>query len=249
MMSAVPLDRKRLIEQTKDGLHRTLRRADVAVRHYRYTPGARKQQALELTGVDTLIDVGANKGQAGRLYRRHGFRGQILSLEPDSSILPTLRAWTDRYPPWDVEHTAVGAQPGVLTLHRSEESQFNSLRPLTDVTVSTSPHARYTGTEEVPVRTLDDVAARFDRSRTLGLKIDVQGFEAEVLDGGPETLARAVYVDIELCPVPLYDGQVLMIDLMRRMEDLGFSLMAIEDTYSDLTTGQVLSYNGVYARL
>ena len=40
-----------------------------------------------------------------------------------------------------------------------------------------------------------------------------------------------------------------MLELMKRMEDEGFSLMAIEDTYGDMRTGRVLSYNGVYARL
>lgn len=245
----MPLNRKTAVEQTKDVLHRTLMRADVAVRHYRLTPGARKQRALSRTGVDTLIDVGANKGQAGRLYRRHGFRGLILSIEPDPTACATLAGWAAKYPPWETVRAAVGAEPGTLQLHISEESQFNSLRPMTSYTVDNSPHAREVRTEEVEVRTLDDIASRFGPDRTIGLKIDVQGFEAEVLAGGPETLARAQYVDIELCPVPLYDGQIMMLDLMDRMEREGFSLIAIEDTYSDMRTGQVLSYNGVYARL
>jgi FkbM family methyltransferase len=243
------MTRKTLVEQTKDLLHRSLRRTDVAVRHYRYTPAARKQRALDLLGVDTLIDVGANKGQAARLYRRHGFAGLILSIEPDSAAHGVLTGWAAKYPPWQTERCAVGAEPGSLELHISEESQFNSLRPMTDYTIDNSPHARYVRTERVDVRTLDDIASRFGPERVLGLKIDVQGFEEQVLTGGVQTLARARYVDIELCPVPLYDGQIMMIDLMTRMEAEGFSLMAIEDTYSDMRTGQVLSYNGVYARL
>lgn len=245
----VPFTRKTAVEQSKDLLHRTLRRGDIAVRHYKLTPAARKRQALDRVGVDTLIDVGANKGQAGRLYRRHGFSGRILSIEPDSAAHAVLQTWAAKYPVWETERCAVGAEPGSLELHISEESQFNSLRQMSDVTVDNSPHARYVKTEQVDVRTLDQIAARFGPETTLGLKIDVQGFEEEVLAGGPETLARAQYVDIELCPVALYDGQIMMIDLMRRMEDEGFSLMAMEDTYSDLKTGQVLSYNGVYARL
>lgn len=240
---------KRAVEQTKDLLHRVLRRGDLAVRHYRLTPAARKQQSLDLLGVDTLIDVGANKGQAGRLYRRHGFSGRILSIEPDSDACAVLRTWADKYPPWDVLQCAVGDKPGPVELHISEESQFNSLRPMTSFTIDNSPHARYLKTEQVDVRTLDDIASRFGTDQKLGLKIDVQGFEEQVLRGGAETLARALYVDIELCPVPLYDGQIMMIDLMSRMESEGFSLMAIEDTYSDMRTGQVLSYNGVYARV
>lgn len=243
----VRLTKKLVVEQSKDLLHRTLRRTDVAVRHYHLTPAARKQQALTRAGVTTLVDVGANKGQAGRLYRRHGFAGRILSIEPDPAAYDALGGWAARYPPWDTLACAVGAEPGTLTLHVSEESQFNSLRPMTSYTTDNSPHAREVRTVDVDVRTLDDICAPI--TGTLGLKVDVQGFEAEVLAGGAATLARAAYVDIELCPVPLYDGQIMMIDLMQRMEAAGFSLLAIEDTYSDLRTGQVLSYNGVYARL
>lgn len=245
----VRITRKFVVEQAKDALHRGLVRGDIAVRHYRYTPAARKRRALEVTGVQTLLDVGANKGQAGRLYRRHGFTGRIVSFEPDPAAVEVLRGWAAKYAPWDVVDCAVGAAPGSMALHVSQESQFNSLRPMTEVTLGNSPHAREVRTVEVEVRTLDDLADHHAPDGVLGLKIDVQGFEEEVLDGGARALARARYVDVELCPVPLYEGQLTMIGLMSRMEAEGFSLIAVEDTYSDLATGQVLSYNGVYARL
>lgn len=243
----VRLTRKLLVEQSKDRLHRTLKRGDIALRHYHLTPAARRAKALELTGVDTLIDVGANTGQAGRLYRRLGFEGRIHSLEPDPVASKTLREWAAKYEPWTVEECAVGAEPGTLTLSQHENSQYNSLKPLTEYAAEPEA-ARKIGSVDVPVRTLDDIAGQLGGA-TVGLKIDVQGFEEEVLAGGAETLARARYLDIELCPVELYDGQIMMIDLMQRLEGLGFSLMAIEDTFSDKTTMQVLSYNGIYARL
>jgi len=134
-------------------------------------------------------------------------------------------------------------------LNISEETQFNSLRPITQMTVDNSAYARYVQTEEVDMMTLDQIAARYPADRALGLKIDVQGFEEQVLNGAPETLARSRYVDIELTPVEMYEGQILMLDLMRRMEEEGFTLLAMEDTYNDMRTGQVLAYNGVYCRL
>ena len=73
-----------------------------------------------------------------------------------------------------------------MELHISEESQFNSLLPITDLTLDTSSYARYVDTATVEILTLDQIAATCPQ--TLGLKIDVQGFEREVLDGGSETL-------------------------------------------------------------
>ncbi|HVH94504.1 MAG: FkbM family methyltransferase [Nocardioidaceae bacterium] len=224
-------------------------KADIAVRHYEVTPAGRKRKALRNLGVERLIDVGANKGQAAGLYRRNGFRGHILSVEPDSGSVAILQQRASKDPKWDVLRAAVGDKPGTMKLNISEETQFNSLRPITEMTVKNSAYARYVQTEEVEVQTLDQIADSYHPTKVLGLKIDVQGFEEEVLNGAAKALARAQYVDIELTPVEMYEGQILMLDLMRRMEDEGFSLLAIEDTYSDMKTGQVLGYNGVYCRL
>jgi len=248
-MGAMQFDRKAFVTRSKDLFHRATMKADIAVRHFEVTPAGRKRKALGNLGIDVLIDVGANKGQAAALYRRLGFRGEILSVEPDSGSVAVLEQRAAKDPKWDVLQAAVGEKPGKLLLNISEETQFNSLRPITQMTVDNSAYARYVQTEEVEVMTLDQIAARYPADRALGLKIDVQGFEEQVLNGAPETLARSRYVDIELTPVEMYEGQILMLDLMRRMEQEGFTLLAMEDTYSDMRTGQVLGYNGVYCRL
>ena len=232
----------------KDWLKARLRSRNVTIRDYRFTVSARKQQLLKHFEVDLLVDVGANRGQAATLYRQHGYGGRILSLEPDRRALVDLERKAAKDPRWDVIRTAVGQEPGQMQLHLSEESQFTSLVEMGDYTVRASPHARYVDSDTVQVDTLDSLLAD-QSSQNLALKIDVQGFEREVLAGAPKSMAQAVYVDIELCPVPLYEGQILMLELVQLMEDLGFTLAAIEDTYSDTRTGRVLAYNGVYARL
>jgi FkbM family methyltransferase len=248
-MGAMRIDKRTVVTRSKDLFHRATMKADIAVRHYEVTPAGRKRKALNNLGIQVLIDVGANKGQAAALYRRHGFRGEILSVEPDSGSFAVLEKRAAKDPHWDVMRAAVGDKPGKMLLNISEETQFNSLRPITAMTVNNSAYARYVQTEEVDVMTLDQIAARYPAERPLGLKIDVQGFEEEVLNGAPQALARSTYVDIELTPVEMYEGQILMLDLMRRMEQEGFTLLAMEDTYSDMKTGQVLGYNGVYCRL
>src|SRR3954453_23546766 len=196
-MGAMRIDKRTVVTRSKDLFHRATMKADIAVRHYEVTPAGRKRKALGNLGIDVLIDVGANKGQAAALYRRHGFRGEILSVEPDSGSVAVLQQRAAKDPKWDLLHAAVGEEPGRLVLNISEETQFNSLRPITRMTVDNSAYARYVQTEEVEVMTLDQIAARYSADRALGLKIDVQGFEEQVLDGAPQTLARARYVDIE----------------------------------------------------
>jgi hypothetical protein len=59
-------------------------------------------------------------------------------------------------------------------------------------------------TVDVPVARLDDLAG--DYAGRVGLKIDTEGFEAEVLQGAAETLKRAEFVILELSVTPRFDG-------------------------------------------
>src|SRR4051812_21363877 len=72
---AMRIDKRTVVTRSKDLFHRTTMKADIAVRHYEVTPAGRKRKALNNLGIQVLVDVGANKGQAAALYRRHGFRG------------------------------------------------------------------------------------------------------------------------------------------------------------------------------
>jgi FkbM family methyltransferase len=192
-MGAMRIDKRTVVTRSKDLFHRTTMKADIAVRHYEVTPAGRKRKALNNLGIQVLIDVGANKGQAAALYRRHGFRGEILSVEPDPGSFAVLEKRAAKDAHWDVMRAAVGDKPGKMLLNISEETQFNSLRPITAMTVNNSAYARYVQTEEVDVMTLDQIAARYPADRPFGLKIDVQGFDEEVLNArhrrwpGPRT--------------------------------------------------------------
>lgn len=209
---------------------------------------ARRQRIIDAEGCDLLLDIGANRGQTGLHYRDGGFRGRIVSVEPDSAAYARLAARAASDPLWSTVRAAVGAEPGWQTLNVSDESQFNSLLPLADVTLNNSTRAAYVRTEEVPVRTIDEILRECGPCAGLVLKLDVQGYEREALRGASEALAAARLLDIELCPVELYAGQALMLELMHLVDEAGFRLVWMEDTYNDLERGHVLAFNGLYVK-
>lgn len=182
---------------------RTLRRFDMKLVPYSGTYVARRDALLRSSHVDTLLDIGANVGQYGTLVRHYGYAGRILSIEPLSQAFSRLAARAARDPAWQAERRAVGAAPGTLEIHVSDDTVWSSALPLLKSADDWNARSRYVSTETVEAETIDGIVARhgFATDR-MGLKIDVQGFEREVLRGAGETLRSVPYLEMELSGRP-----------------------------------------------
>jgi FkbM family methyltransferase len=168
---------------------------------------------------DLVIDVGANAGQFGQRVRELGYAGRMVSFEPVESTYRQLAAQADA--DWQVFHVGLGAAAGEATINVSLDSVFSSLKPLADDTERLFSIARTVRTETVRIERLDDVLRDIPAARPF-LKIDVQGFEQEVLAGAPDTLARAIGLMIEIPVTRLYEGNWDFVSAMRFFDEAGF---------------------------
>jgi FkbM family methyltransferase len=232
--------------QPKERVKRLLHRAGIHVMPYRFTGRARRQQLLRFYGVTDLLDVGANRGQYATDARLSGYRGRIWSYEPLAGPFSELASAAATDPGWHVERVAVGGEVGELVLHVSERDIYSSALSILDRATSTDPTSRSVSKETAPMRPLDDLAADIDG--TLAVKIDVQGFEHAVLDGAPATMQRAAFLEMELSFVPLYEGQTLIEESLRRADELGFRLAMAEPLFPDHASGAALQMNGMFVR-
>lgn len=202
-----------------------------------------------LLGVDDVLDVGANSGQYATFLRDAGYRGRIVSFEPLAEPARALRTAAARDPRWQVEQVALGAHAGQVAIHVAGNSYSSSALPMLDAHLSAAPESRYVGQETAPMTTVDDMVARHapDLSRTL-LKIDVQGYEWEVLAGAAATLSAVAAVQVELSLVPLYSGQRLMGDIVDLLVGTGLDLWSLEPGFRDPRNGRMLQCDGVFVR-
>ena len=110
------------------------------------------------------------------------------------------------------------------------------------------PSVGIIGTETIRVERLDDAVAEILRpDDVVYLKIDTQGFERHVLAGGPDTLARAAGLQLELSFVSLYEGGMLANEAISLAYDAGFHLEVIEQGWA-APTGQMLQADGIFFR-
>jgi FkbM family methyltransferase len=82
----------------------------------------------------------------------------------------------------------------------------------------------HSGVDRRPIklrqRTLDSVTRDFDRVDFI--KIDVQGYELEVLKGGQQTLAKAQAILVELSLIEINQGAPLLAEALSFMNAVGF---------------------------
>ena len=82
------------------------------------------------------------------------------------------------------------------------------------------------------------------------LKIDVQGFEKQVIAGGATTInQRCVGIQIELSFAALYDGDMLIQEALDLVDSLGFVLAGLAPGFIDVRNGRVLQADGVFFRV
>lgn len=179
---------------------------------------------IEHRQIDTVIDVGANVGQFGESLRAEGYRGRIVSFEPTRAAFEELARKAAADGNWQAHHCGLGAASGMATLHASHLSVFNSFLELSTVAELHDNRMAVDHTEEVPIYTLDEVAEPLLRegARNLLLKIDTQGYERQVLEGGRQTVARAAGVLMELPVIHTYKGDWHLHEALQYMFEAGF---------------------------
>ncbi len=216
------------------------------------TDDERVQQLLTLHAIDIVIDVGANEGQFAKRLRGAGYTGRIVSFEPGSEAYRALSASAAGDPAWTVApRMALGAADGMATLQVNRRSDMSSLIPMRDVTREAFPKAVMVAEEKVEVHRLDHIfsatvgARRDDR---VFLKLDTQGFEAEIISGARDVLSCIHGLQIEMSLLPLYEGEAEYLTLLNQVHDMGFDLHLVIPGFFSRRLGRQLQIDGVFFR-
>lgn len=231
-------------------LRKGLRRLGVDVHRYPYgTSEDRGARLLRHHDISVVLDVGANKGQFASKLRAHGYDKRIISFEPLSAAAQILSERASQDPGWTAIRSAIGGTTGNVTLNVAENSVSSSILPILERHVSAAPDSRYIGHEDVPMITLAEAADRFLEPRDrVFLKVDTQGYEAQVLDSVGVTWDLIVGIQVELSLVPLYQGEMLFAEGLVSLADRGFSLMGVEPGFTDPESGRMLQVDAVLYR-
>lgn len=209
----------------------------------------RRIKLLQHYHIDLVFDIGANKGQYAMGIMDAGYRKRIVSFEPLSEVHKALKEGSKNYANWTVApRCAVGARKEEIEINISANSVSSTLLTMLDSHLDGAPESKIIGKEKVMVYPLDEIGKEYIQTeKNIFLKIDVQGFEQEVLKGATQLIERAKGIEMEISLVSLYEGQKwLLPEVLEFMQQKGFQLRSIMPAFTDHKTGNVLQCNGIF---
>lgn len=201
-------------------------------------------------GISRVLDIGSNTGQFVEKLRALGYPGTVFSVEPQSACYGQLLQNARPDPRWVVlPRQGVGAERGYLKLNVAENSYSSSLLNVHANHLEAERTTRTVAVEQVFVNRATGLLREEVLDTVEAMKIDVQGFERQVLEGFRPHLTHVRLLLVELSMVECYVGAPDLFALDAWIvEELGFERVSLEPAYYDESNAVVQQYDGIYRR-
>ncbi len=207
------------------------------------------RKCMDITGVDLILDIGANQGQFAIALFSSGYKGKISSYEPLKDTFQALKKNARKYSKWSVYNFGVGSKEGTAELYVSSNTFSSSLLEVTDESISAAPESRISRKEVIQLTTLKKIIAENPLSgNKVYLKLDVQGFELEVLKGAEEIPGSIAVIQAELSTLPLYKGAPDYLEVIEFLRKAGFELYSLIPEFRNPSNGRLLQFDGIFIR-
>ena len=161
---------------------------------------------------DVIYDIGASTGEWARMAAKIWPRAKIYGFEPNAADQPALEQTTRGLPNFTFHRCFLGSKQKTVT--------FQSAGVGTSVL---APHNESAATEQAPMMVLDRLIADGTLPAPDLMKLDVQGYELEVLNGAAEALKHSQAVLLEVSFLNFYSGWPLADEVIEFMKKEGFA--------------------------
>jgi FkbM family methyltransferase len=205
------------------------------------------KQLLKEFKIDLILDVGAANGGYVEWVRSLGCNKRVISFEPLQVSFAELMKKVNQDALWEAANFALGETEENSMIHVAGNLDSSSLLPMLETHEKAAPHAKVTRQETIQKIRLDNFDnAWINEAKSVFLKMDVQGYEKQVLVGAENLLNRITGLQIEMSLVPLYAGQILFEEQLQRCKNLGYELYYVRTGLADPATGRLLQLDGIF---
>jgi FkbM family methyltransferase len=197
-------------------------------------------------GIATVLDIGANTGHFALAINALLPHAKVYSFEPLPECFNALQIKTLNTPNIEVFNLALGNSSGSLAFRRNANSLSSSFLEMTDIHKSAFPETSQSEITHVMIERLDNIAKNIEIKKPLFVKIDVQGFEDQVLLGGMQIIKQAHIIVIETSFFELYEKQPLFDKIHLMLKENNYIYAGALQSLTDPNTGQVLQEDSIF---
>jgi FkbM family methyltransferase len=187
-------------------------------------PAIEHHAVLQALPFDLVVDVGANRGQFSLLCRDMRPAARIVAFEPLPAPAAIYGALFAEDAKVTLHSVALAQERGTMDMNISKSDDSSSLLPISKAQIENYPGTERIGSHRVSIAPLTDFISAGDLIGHGLLKIDVQGFELEVLKSGQSLLLSFDWIYVECSFVQLYEGQALAEEVIAFLTANGFRL-------------------------
>jgi FkbM family methyltransferase len=201
--------------------------------------------------VDTVLDVGANRGDYATQLLDAGFQGKIYSFEALPEMHEQLKRRAEaRSDNWTIApNSAISDKVGSATFYVTNAASSSSLLRPNDELPQMSSIMTVRETIVVPTTTISNLVHSLGiSSERIFLKLDIQGGEEAALRGAEPILSQCIGMVVEMPIVEYYTGQALARTLDTWIVSQGYELWDISPAWRNPSTGRLDYVDAIYFR-
>ncbi len=198
--------------------------------------------------IATVLDIGANKGQFAMMIHKILPHATIFSFEPIEKCYNKIVKKMIKVPNFRAFNYALGDTDASMEMHVNDFTPSSSLLQMTGFHVCVFPFTAKEHMEEVRIKRLDTIAQELSFNGNLLVKIDVQGYEDKVIEGGQSVISRAKVLIVETSFQTLYVGQPLFEDIYDVLKKMDFRFVGTLEQSRSPLDGSVVQADSIFMK-
>ncbi len=207
-----------------------------------------KYRWLQQRGIATVLDIGANTGQFAAIIRQVLPDAMIYSFEPLEECYRELRAKAAKMMPMECYPFALGKSEAAVSMHKNDFSASSSILEMHARHAEAFPYTAHSVIQTVQMRSLDSMVHELELRPKVLAKIDVQGYEMNVLAGAEKALSLIDVLIVETSFETLYLQQPLFDEVYQFLRGHQFTYAGNLDQMTDPSTGTILQADAIFIR-
>jgi FkbM family methyltransferase len=196
----------------------------------------------------TVVDVGAYLGAFAFAMRVMLPKVQLYCFDPLAENIGQIKKNLNKWGKLNVFQTALGNQRGMVQFNLNDFRASSSMLEMDLKHKHEFPNTVHTRKIDVPMAFLDDFLPKIKFIRPMLLKIDVQGYELDVLEGASKILSLVDHLILEVSYQKLYEKQPLFDDIYKYLGKRGFEFAGNMDSLFSPKNGLILQSDALFIR-